>query len=315
MKQYLSIILLLFAAVSFVACDKFVTFNSVDDVQVCLSNPTYQVKENKGLFVIPVTLVGESDGIVEFDVEVTSDSPDCKEDVHYMVTSKHLTIPAGKKTVNVEIKAIDDRVINADRSFTLTITKAFGAKVGNLNKAKVILVDNDDIPYERLAGTWIVTGYYAISETEKDSTVFETTIQAYDDDEDGYGTEYTITPWLVDGVMQPMNFSYKASSETATVSLPLGVKMAEHLNFGVDDVKNDFTDAYVMAVSYASSIIRSGQIVGTVSSDYSTIVFDRPFMGLICNDLGQILQVSQNGQLYFSPFFSFDSIKMTIKNK
>lgn len=285
MQKKLSYTILAIAAVLmfFTSCQKDENWNSTDAV-VNMGKATYNVKESKGLFSVPVAVTGEQNGDIEVTVEVVANDPKCVEDTHYIVTSKKVIIPASKKEVNIEVKAIDDRIINEDRSFTIKIANAKGAKIGTETTTLVTLMDNDDIPYDRMDGIWIVTA------NENGQTVsWETKLSTIvDEDEEGYGTQITMSPWMVNGqevydiISLNLKFSYNTSSQTASVEFLLGDVMAEELDFRQKEEETNLASCTLRsATTTATGYKTNGSITGAVNEDFTKITLDSPLVGLI----------------------------------
>lgn len=314
----LALLAIVASVVTMSSCQDDETVNSAT-ATVGMGKSTFSVKENKKIFNVPVVVTGEQNGDINVTVEVSSIDPACVENKHYIVTSKSLRIPKSKKSVNVEIKAIDDRIINPDRSFQLKIVKAEGATINEqLSSTTVILMDNDDIPYERMAGTWVVTAHAEDPSLEEEPiiTTWETVITALDEEEDGYGVDLTMSPWVMNEYTMfshPMRFSYDKTSETATLTLPLGSTMGTELDFGKDDLGNDFTSSKVISATIGLNIVSTGQIVGQVSPDFTKIVFDRPFVGMIYNEQGQTPMQVVDGSQFFAPMFLYYRMEMSLK--
>lgn len=286
---------------------------------VGMGKTTFSVKENKGIFTIPVVATGDRNGDVLVNVEVEPVGNDCVENEHFIVTSKKIIIPKSKESANVEIKAIDNRAINADRSFIVKIVSVKGASCDdNLASTTVILLDNDNNPYERLAGNWTVTAY--VDDTYTETYTWNTTITTVDEDDDAYGKELIVSPWVNDDytfLSHVMHFKYDASSEKVSLVLPLGKTMGEGLDFGKDDLNNDFSSASIISASIngaTNSMLTNGSYAGEVSSDFTTITFNLPFLGLIMNEQGQTMQTVANGYTYISPLFYFTKMVFTLKD-
>lgn len=118
-----------------------------------MESPTYSAKESAGSVRVPIKVTGKTNGKVYVTIEVKEcgNNP-AKEDVHYYVADKTITI--SDSIGYVEYRAVDDRVINEDRTFQFVIKEAKGAKIGTQNATTVTIVDNDDQPYDRLQGEW-----------------------------------------------------------------------------------------------------------------------------------------------------------------
>lgn len=294
MKHLIYIYSLFVTAILMTGCDDDTSLNTLGDAQVFMEQSVFKVKENKGLFLVPITVEGERNGAVEVDVEVKSNDPNCQEDVHYLVTSKHIIIPHDKTVGYVEIKSVDDRVINADRSFIIQIVRVQGAKAGqNGLETLVTLLDNDDIPYDRLGGTWTVTATDMLQESGPVQVTWETRLVTADDEsEEGYGRILTMTPWRMwtgdtyEGqldILHDLVFHYNASSQTATLDLKLGQTMAEGFALGGEDEDGlDLSKCILRsATPTPTGHTTNGSVVGTVNEDFTQITFNLPLMGLL----------------------------------
>ena len=132
------------------------SWNSAADVTVSMKNPTMVIKENMGLTNVPIKVEGKTNGNVYVTLAVKEvGSNPAKEDVHYYITDK--TISISDSIGYVEVEPVDNDEINADRTFEITIVEAKGAKIGNA-KTQVSLKDNDSQIYEKLQGKWKLTG-------------------------------------------------------------------------------------------------------------------------------------------------------------
>ncbi len=294
------------------SCSDDDTINSAA-ATVGMGQSTHTVKENKGLFTIPVVVNGEQNGDIKVAVEVKSLSANCVVDENVIVTSTEVVIPASKKSVNIEIKSVDDREINDDRQFSVTLVSAEGAKISETEKTTLItLLDNDNIPYDRMDGEWIFT---AANMFKEDTPVesWETRLTTVvDDDEPGYGSVITMSPWSIwtgdsyDFISHTLLFKYNASSETATVTFKLGEMMCDELVLGGDNEEGfDLTNCSLRSATSSplSGYTMSGSVVGTVNSDFTEIKFNLPLEGILFD---------ANGKPY-SPWFLYESITMTKK--
>lgn len=290
------------------------------DATVAFANPTMAVKESKGLFNVPIVVTGQQNGTIELDVQIIENDAKCRKDVNFLVTSTHLIIPENKDQVNVEIMTVDDRVINDDRTFQLRIVNAKGAKV---NKATAItditLRDNDNIPYERMAGTWTVHAINSLSESGQEPISWTTSITTVEDESDpDYLTALTMSPWAAwDGsiptfdekgttLSHPLAFKYDEFTQTATVTLSFGSYMASGIDFGTGEDGTDLSNGSVRSATLGmTGLVYSGSMVGKVSKDFDEISFDLPVFGVIFTKSGTPYQY----------FFGFDQIKMTLNTK
>lgn len=295
------------SALFFMACSDDDSFNTGDAI-VSMKNPVGSVKENKGIYTVPIAVTGVQNGPIEVTVAVSVVDNSCVEDEHFLVTSKTVTIPASKTEGRIEIKTVDDHVINDNRTFDVTITDVKGARLDeSLATTRVTIMDNDDLPYDRMGGKWTVTANNLQSEVQEEVT-WTVNLQVYDDDDPQYGLSYTVSPWMdwsgnvQDMLSFPLYFSYNEVTNKATVKIQLGSVMAEGVNFNSDGSNPDLEEcSIVIAAPSSSSFSTKGEIVGTVSEDFKTITFNYPMMGIIYTSKGQA----------HGYFFSFSNIKFT----
>ena len=82
---------------------------------------------------IPINVSGLRNGAVKIKIEAAPVGENgAVEGKHYFITDKTLNINAdtlSTGTLNVEVKTLDDNVINDPRQFTLTIVSAKGAEI------------------------------------------------------------------------------------------------------------------------------------------------------------------------------------------
>ena len=110
-----------------------------------------------GYVNIPIAIDGRRNGPIHITVstEGTGSTP-AVEGENYAITDKTLNVnpdTLSTGTVNVELRLIDDYIMNADRQFTLTITSVDGATV-ETNQITVTITDNDGNFYDAFAGQW-----------------------------------------------------------------------------------------------------------------------------------------------------------------
>lgn len=316
MKRIYYIFCCLMAVAMLTSCNDDEKINTTD-ATVSFGEAEFSVKESKGLFKIPVVVTGEQNGPIEVTVSVVADDAKCKEDVHYYVTSKKVVIPEYKKEVYVEIKAIDDRVINEDRSFSLRIEDVRGAYISRTNSvAKITLTDNDDIPYERIAGVWTVTAENILSESGTDPVSWDMELSIVDEDDPSYGSAITAAPWAVfDGsvpvfdeegttLSHQMTFYHNESTGKTTIDMKLGSIMASDLNFGTGEDGTDISKASVRSGSMGmTGLTFSGTITGVVNEDFTEITFSNPVYLVVFSNAG-------NPYMYYG---GFNNITLKLK--
>lgn len=128
---------------------------------VGFQNEEFVINEATSDYVnIPIDIKGYRNGPVQIKLEAAPVGEDgAVEGTHYKITDKTLnlnadTLSAG--TLNVEVKVLDDKEINEDRQFTLTIVSAKGAEI-KTQKITVTIEDNDGDTYLAFFGTWTLT--------------------------------------------------------------------------------------------------------------------------------------------------------------
>lgn len=317
------------AASMLVSCSSDDGTNSTN-ATVCFKNGEISVKESKGVFYVPIVVQGETNGAITVEIGVEDkNTENCKEDVNYLVTSKTITIPNGKKEINVEILAVDDRVINPDREFQLSIKDVKGAtKAADHNTVLVTMKDNDDIPYERMAGTWIVEADNLFAPEEEikideatgeviyPKIKWEMKLNVVDDEkEEGYGSLIKTSPWAVwDGsvpmideegtyLVHDMLFKHDARTGATTVDLRLGFTMGEGLDFGTMEGVDMSNASAHSATDGMAGYSYNGTITGKVSEDFDKITFSQPLY---------IVVFRSNGQPFMS-WAGFSNLTFTIK--
>lgn len=294
MKHLIYICSLLLISFFMVGCEDENSLNTLGEATVSMGQANYNVKENKGIFLVPIHVSGDRNGAVEVDVEVKSNDPACVEDEHFLVTSKHIIIPHDKSVGYVEIKAVDDRVINTDRVFTINIIKVQGAQLNASNRQTMVtLLDNDNIPYDRMNGTWVVTATDMLQDMDASKVSWETRLTTVADEEgEGYGSVIVMSPWRmwsgdtfedVLNITHNLIFRYNEASQTATLELKLGQIMAEGFILGGENEDGlDLTSCTMRsAMPTAMSYTTNGTITGKVNDDFTQITFNLPMMGLL----------------------------------
>lgn len=317
MKRIFSLITLcLMAAVTLVSCSDDEKMNT-GNATVAFKDAEFSVKESKGIFYIPIVVTGEQNGPIKLTIDGTLNDANCKEDQHFMITSKNIIIPENKKEVNIEIKAIDDRIINNDRHFSLCIVSADGASISsNGSSVNVTLLDNDNIPYERMAGTWVVEAQNLRSESGSDPISWEMNIGVLDDDDPSYGSVLNAAPWAVwDGsvpvfdefgstLTHQMTFYHNESTGKTTVDMKMGSIMASNLDFGVGQDGTDLSKASVRSATMGmAGLSFTGSITGVVSDSFDEITFNNPIYLVVFSNAG-------NAYMYYG---GFDKITFKLK--
>lgn len=222
--KYLKIFAFMLGAVLVTACndDDKREFNTAKDVTVSLASTTIDTKENRGIIDVPFVVNGESNGYIVVTCKVTeAGNNPAMEDVHYLVTSKTVTLEPKATEGSFEISLVDDHEINEAREFIVTLESCEGATLGTQQMCTVVIGDNDNNPYSRLGGQWgIVDNNGGVGKT--------ITIQDFDEGEVGFNSKYLVYG-LFDYPVE-MGFKYTESTKKASLTIKYGFVLIEELN-------------------------------------------------------------------------------------
>ena len=292
--KYIKLLMLLAVVTFFGACSSDDdSWNSAADVTVSMKNPTMVIKENMGLTNVPIEVKGKTNGNVYVTLAVKEvGSNPAKEDVHYYITDK--TISISDSIGYVEVEPVDDDEINDDRTFEITIVEAKGAKIGNAT-TQVSLKDNDSQIYEKLQGKWKLTG------VSRQGAPMESVVKIIgaSDEKDG---DYNHTLYLT---------GMAVSSSSARLSFDEKTKEIAFDNLG----KYNFIEGYdftkdlgimgnIVLNNLSNGSLTTTPIKGTWSEDCKEIVFDQDqvlFGGIY----------TPGGTFTGYEFFSVTKIKLT----
>lgn len=294
--KYIKLLMLLAVVTFFGACSSNDdSWNTASDVTVSMKNPTMVIKENMGLTNVPIEVKGETNGNVYVTLEVKEVGKNpAKEDVHYYITDK--TISISDSIGYVEVEPVDDDEINADRTFEITIVEAKGAKIGNAT-TQVSLKDNDSQIYERLQGKWKLTG---VSRQGAPMESVVKIIGASDNSDADYNHTLYLTGMAV-------------SSSSARLSFKEDTKEITFDNLGKYNFIEgyDFTQSPELGImgnivlnNLSNGSLTTTPIKGTWSEDCKEIVFDQDqvlFGGIY----------TTGGTFTGYEFFSVTKIKLT----
>ena len=161
---------IILAALTITACsDDDDNFNTASDVTVEMGETAIELPEaqlsNATYYNIPIVVNGVSNGPIKVTVEMGEiESSPAKDGENYIFTSKTIIIPAGRTEGYLQMyPKDDDDVINADRQFTITISKVEGAKIGAQATTLVTLMDDEPLKeeiYRNLQGPWTLSINY-----------------------------------------------------------------------------------------------------------------------------------------------------------
>lgn len=266
--KFNKIFALLLAAAMFTACsDDDADWNS-SAVTVSMDETEISVKENKGIFNVPVSVKATTeDGAMNGPVEVTIEVAEvgentAMENVHYFVTQKTIKIVAEEGTGNIEIRAADDDDINEARTFTVTIVDVKGGNIGENATTTVTIKDNDSVFYEKLQASW------KMNSTSKYSgaTSWKVKVVGYQEGEAGYEETLYVTGVLgYDFCQLEMKYHFDMESKTGYVEIPYGQVVAAY---------NASSDIYACGITDDGYLSLSGSIKGTWNEDMTEITFE-----------------------------------------
>lgn len=292
--KYIKLLMLLAVVTFFGACSSDDdSWNSAADVTVSMKNPTMVIKENMGLTNVPIEVKGKTNGnvYVTLAVKEVGKKP-AKEDVHYYITDK--TISISDSIGYVEVEPVDDDEINDDRTFEITIVEAKGAKIGNAT-TQVSLKDNDSQIYEKLQGKWKLTG------VSRQGAPMESVVKIIgaSDEKDG---DYNHTLYLT-------GMAVSSSSARLSFNAKDGYVAFDNLgkyNFieGYDFTKDLGIMGNIVLSNLSNGSLTTTPIKGTWSEDCKEIVFDQDqvlFGGIY----------TTGGTFTGYEFFSVTKIKLT----
>ena len=270
--KYFKLFLLVAAVAFFGSCsDDKETQNTNKDVVVEMGSPTFSAKEGAGAVRVPIKVTGKTNGnvYVTLAVKEVGANP-AKEDVHYYVTDKTITI--SDETGYVEYRAVDDKEINDDRTFEFEIVEAKGATIGAQKSCKVTIVDNDKNAYDRIQGKWQLTGKDKDGKTVSWSVTITEPQKKLADGSDNPNYEYEYGSYLYMSGLQGLtpssarlNFYADEKTNQGYIAFDcLGEnKMASGLNFG------DFT-GYITIANADGSI---SPVMGNWNANFDTVTF------------------------------------------
>lgn len=296
--KYIKLLMLLAVVTFFGACSSDDdSWNSAADVTVSMKNPTMVIKENMGLTNVPIEVKGKTNGNVYVTLAVKEvGSNPAKEDVHYYITDK--TISISDSIGYVEVEPVDNDEINADRTFEITIVEAKGAKIGNAT-TQVSLKDNDSQIYEKLQGKWKLTG---VSRQGAPMESVVKIIGASDEKDGDYNHTLYLTGMAVSSSSARLSFHYDEKTKQGYVAFDnLG-----KYNFieGYDFTKDLNIMGNIVLSNLSNGSLTTTPIKGTWSEDCKEIVFDQDqvlFGGIY----------TTGGTFTGYEFFSVTKIKLT----
>ena len=282
--KYFKIFMLMMATVAFAACSSDDDgWNGSGDAVVSMANQEITWKENKGSSTpvyVPITVTGERNGNVQVTVQVkeTGENP-AMDDIHYIITSKTIVIPADATQGKIELRTIDDMDINDNRTFTMTIVDAKGATISSSNASTLItLKDNDSEFYEKMMGTWKLEYAAAGTDGSTDTpATWSVSISGYDEGEEGYNEMLYLSGFDQEEGEVEFLYEFDKASGKGRVGFMLPSSFFAAYNF------TGIGPHYLALCGYKAGsgwINEETVLWGTWNDDFSVITFeDAPLIG------------------------------------
>lgn len=275
--KYIKLFALLAVTTFLCSCsDDDESWNTASDVTVGMQSENITVKENKGIFNVPIEIKGNKNGNVKVTIAVSEigENP-AKEDVHYYVTDKTLILSG--TTGSIEIETVDDDEINTNRTFKVSITDAQGAEIDN-ESTIITLKDNDSQFYDKLTGEWTMT---AVDPSDGSPLSWTVNVSGADEDEPDYEKYLYVSGMMGYAWTQAvLSYHYDQNTQEGYVAMEMGsYNFAEDVNFGLGGYNN------VILYSRVNDSFSDTPVKGVWSEDFKTITFEpTAIYGLIFDD-------------------------------
>lgn len=271
------------AALTMTACSDDDDFNTASGVSVEMGETQILAKETSKMIYVPVVVKGNANGPISVTVEMTAPTSNydtAEEGTDYIVTSKTVNIPEGVESVSIELYPKWERgVINDDKAFDVTISKADGAQVGELKSTEVVIRDADKDPYNILTGTWTYSDFsfadevenkYSVTIVQPDEIIENDKGEKVPNPEFGY-VLYVYGYSQYNFMYLPLDYSYNEETEVVSLSIPLnGLMCTDQIDFG------SFTGVMYTAIYNGANPITKGSVELEVSSDLNSIKMVEP---------------------------------------
>lgn len=256
------------------------------DATIGFDSPTYVYKESAGRVKLQVKFEGEPKTYpISFDVvaSVTTaeEGIELEDLVHFTQTEglKYVGNPDAPAYIEFDIK--DNDFINDSRFITLELSNVKGAEIVGDGKTVIELADNDNNPYERLMGNWILSG---TSPFDGSTATTEVNISGgFSTDEENVNFEKKLVCWGIANTQKEISngsplkqpvwyLAYDGDSKLLT--LQTGTLMANAFSFGIGDNEEVYMAAlYVNAEGKLVYSLDYNGVTATWSDDMNTITF------------------------------------------
>ena len=275
------------------SCDN--TEEGAGDAVIGFATDAYSYKESAGLVRIPLTVEGEAKTWpVTFDIKAeisVSDEADIEKIIHFTQSDGLKYAGNPDAPAFVEFTVIDNFEINDNRTVKLTLENVKGAAIGT-GSTVLEIVDNDNNPYDRLMGEWILEGPSIYSNGFSGPQPV-TIIGGFTPEEEeanadktlvcigfiGYQyPEYQMPVWYLDYNAEAGYLKLRPN----TLMVPAGM-----FDFGVGEDCAVYTWPLVAGSDKATS---EGDVYATWSDDCNTIKFDTGsgFAGVVIGVSGKV---------------------------
>lgn len=295
--------------------------NTASGVTVSMKQADINFMESKGIVRVPVVVDGTANGYVtvtcsvEEYVDGNQEYDPAIDLAHYMLTSPTINIADGDKSGYFEVKLIDDRVVNPDRRFKLTLVDAQGATIGSLNSTIVNIEDNDDQPYARLDGAWYMPCEYGGAQVSKQVTLSTWSTEHY-----AYGYSYQLwgivgenTPYAEDATDAEklesgaypilVMFTYNENTEEGSLSITIGQELGK-----IEDPSGAKQSVLLFGITDDGYIADSGLVTFTWNESGDELYLTSSPMGDHINFAGVYVY---NNSYYIADNICYDITKLT----
>ena len=284
--KYFKIFMLMIATATLAACSSDdESWNGSGDAVVSMANQEITWKENKGSSTpvyVPINVTGERNGNVQVTVQVaeTGTNP-AMDDIHYIITSKTIVIPADATQGKIELRTIDDTDVNESRTFTMSIVDAKGATISSTSASTLItLKDNDSEFYEKLMGGWKL--HYAEAGTDGSTgtpATWSVSISGFDEGKPGYNELLYLSGFDQEEGEVELLYEFNLATGKGRVGFQLPSSFFAAYNFS--GIGPHFLALCGFNAGASPSWISTDTALwGTWNDDFSEITFeDAPYIG------------------------------------
>lgn len=295
--------------------------NTASGVTVSMKQADINFMESKGIVRVPVVVDGNANGYVtvtcsvEEYVDGNQEYDPAIDLAHYLLTSPTINIADGDKSGYFEVKLIDDRVINNDRRFKLTLVDAQGATIGAINSTIVNIEDNDNRPYDRLDGSWYMHCEYGGVQVAK-----QVTLNTWNMDHWAYGYSYQLWGVVGENVTYDEDatedeklasgaypilvmFNYNENTDEGSLSIKLGQTLGN-----IECPDGSKAEVFLSAVTEDGDIQDAGVVTFTWNESGDELYLTSSPLGDYVNLAGLYLY---NRRYYIADNVCYDVTKLT----